>query len=223
MIASLVLLFLVMRYVPEEIRQTLIDNRRRRMESPSSSEPVVPAWRKRWLTYPASGFVPAVLDEVLHATSSSGLGEVAGALGQRLASGLGTSRGWAFFAGVDMSDAEITCCVAGPHRVHLIQGDSLVASTHEHTVQYDGPPTDWPSPTAEQLSLHANVVVRSIGYGATRPPEMTRWAVRGPCRVAVVSTDFYGYRQPSAYALSIGAGPRDSNAITGSYALLTRR
>lgn len=151
------------------------------------------------------------------------LSEVAAAIGSWLTPAPGRYPGWAFFAGVDLSDTDVTCCVAGPHRVHLIQGGRIIESTHEHTVQYDGPPANWPSLPTEDLDALASVVVRSIGEPATRPPQVTRWSVPGPCEVVVVSADFYGSQSPSAYALSVRAKFRSPDAITGSCALLTRR
>jgi hypothetical protein len=164
----------------------------------------------------------AILDKVLLSSAVHELHEVAASLGQYLANGGSGSSEWAFFAGVDLSDTDVTCCVSGPHRVHLIQGGELVASTREHTLEYDGPPPDWPSLSVEDLSSLAHVVVRSIGCAVSTPPERTRWPVPGPCQVVIASADFYGAEPPSAYVLSVSAKLRSPERITGSCALLTR-
>lgn len=132
----------------------------------------------------------------------------------------GAPGSWAFFAGVDVTATEVTCCVAGAHRVHLIKGDSIVESTREHTLAND--PGALSQLATDVRRRHANMVVRSLGAGGHSPAELTRWSIEGPCDIVVVSADYYHYREPLTYALAVKDALAASEPIQGSCAWLSR-
>ena len=153
------------------------------------------------------GLFLATVSEVVTSNLGSSLAQTAAELGGRLrADGQPPLPPWVFFVAVDLTDTQITSCVAGPHRVHLIQREAIIASTREHTLVHDDPPPDWPELSKDDLSLHGNVVTRSIGRSCSRLPEVTTWNVEGACRVVVVSAAFYQNREPSEYATTLGPG-----------------
>ena len=164
-----------------------------------------------------------ILSEVVASSISRDLSQVAAELGAKLvADGVPPLPPWVFFAGVDLKDTQVSVCVAGPHRVHLVQGEALVASTREHTLTHDAPPPDWPELSNDDLRFHGNVVTRSVGRSRSRLPEVTTWNVQGAYRVAVVSAGFYENREPLEYAALLGGTPESVGEVTPSYAVLYR-
>lgn len=126
---------------------------------------------------------------------------------------------WVFFAGVAVQDSVVEACVAGPHRIHVLRGETVLASTREHILRFDEPPPDWPvgALDAEARALHGSIVTRSLGKAASRRAELTTWKVSDANAVLVVSADFHLNAEPASY---VTIPPPTRRA--GSFALLRR-
>lgn len=120
---------------------------------------------------------------------------------------------WVMFAAVSATARCVEACVAGPHRVHLVNNKRIVASTREHVLACDDHPPGWSEDALSRFdrTIHGSVVTRALGKTSGAFPERTTWLIRPPYQLVVCPTDFHQYREPShdltrAYS-EIAAGP----------------
>jgi hypothetical protein len=107
---------------------------------------------------------------------------------------------WAFVVVVVAARARVEVCMAGPHRVHLVQAGSLVATAREHVLALDEPPLDWPphfAASIRELGVHGNLVTRAVGRVRSRPPTVSIWPVECPYTVLICGADHHRGRDPS--------------------------
>lgn len=114
---------------------------------------------------------------------------------------------WVFYSAILASAQRVEVCVAGPHRVHLIEAGHLTASTREHILRHDDAPPDWPELARDEidLELQGDIVTRSLGKAASQSPETTLWMPNAPYRIVSCSSDAFGSQSPTAYANSLSS------------------
>jgi hypothetical protein len=91
--------------------------------------------------------------------------------------------GWLTYAAALVQAGGISVCHAGDLRVQLVQGDSVVASTTEHTFANMYPAV----PDAPR-----NVIVRSLQRGAAQP-DRASWPFAGRGRIVIASSDVHRF------------------------------
>jgi hypothetical protein len=169
----------------------------------------------------ATDAVDRLLAEISQISFEQGVAALAHELGERLraADGKHSQPAWVFFAGVEIRDSAITACVAGPHRIHLLKHDAIVASTREHILRHDSPPPDWPEEAAPEVdvNLHGTVVTRSLGASASRAPEVTVWSSRRPFTVLLVSADLHRHQESTSYVERLRTRPALDDRLGGSF------
>lgn len=155
----------------------------------------------------------AAIDEVGEVAPAAWPAAVAVALDTRLRGRLDATPSIAptsaLFAAAALAADRVFVCTAGDLRVHLIEGDAVIARTRDHVYADDPPPA--PVPGLDPAAV-ASVATRWLGGDRTAAPESVVWTARAPYRVAVCASQCHHHAAPDRYLprlLGGGAAPAD--------------